>query len=215
MILAAEKLTRRFGGFTAVAGVSLSMAHGETVALCGRSGCGKTTLLQMLGLLDAPSSGRVLVGEKVASELPRKERAWLRLSHFGFVFQTHQLLGHLSARENVAVPHWRLHGDRRASLAAADELLDRLGVLARASLRPAQLSTGEAQRIAIARALVNRPSVVLADEPTGSLDSVSAQAVLEALLGARAEALLIVTHDPAVAARAQRRITLSDGAVVE
>jgi ABC-type lipoprotein export system ATPase subunit len=212
LILAAEKLSRRFGDFVAVREVSLGIQRGETVALVGRSGSGKTTLLHMLGLLEAPSGGRVVCGDIDASALSSRNRAALRLQQFGFVFQVHHLLGHLTARENVALPHWRQHGDRTAALEAADQLLDKFGV--DGGKRPAQLSTGGGQRVAIARALVNKPSILLADEPTGSLDSASAKVVLEALFGAHAEALVIVTHDLGVAERAQRRITLSDGSIV-
>ncbi len=211
-VLSAEGVTRRFGDFTAVNKVSLTIGAGETVALLGRSGGGKTTLVQMLGLLDGPTSGRIFWGGVDALALSSAGRAWLRLERIGFVFQTHNLLGHLTARENVALPHWRIGGRRRAALDAADALLDQLGLAPKASSRAALLSTGESQRVAIARALINRPSLIIADEPTGSLDSASAQLVLDTLFDSRsAAALLVVTHDPIVAARAQRRLTLSDG----
>ncbi|MFO0758659.1 MAG: ABC transporter ATP-binding protein [Byssovorax sp.] len=212
-VLRAEELVRRHGEVVAVAGASLAIAPGEPVALMGPSGCGKTSLLQMLGLLDRPSSGRVLLGEVDAWSLGGSGRAALRLAQIGFVFQQNNLFGHLSARENVALPAWRLGGDRQAALAEADRLLERFGLARRRDARAALLSTGESQRVAIARALINRPRLVLADEPTGSLDSVTAQAVLTALdeVCAAGSALLLVTHDAAVAARMRRTLRMRDG----
>jgi putative ABC transport system ATP-binding protein len=212
-VLRAASLARRYGDVQAVTEVSLHLDVGEPVALMGPSGCGKTSLLQMIGLLDRPSSGRVLLGEIDAWSLGASERAGLRLSHIGFVFQQNNLFAHLSARENVALPLWRLAGDRRAALAEADALLDRFGLGHRREARAALLSTGESQRVAIARALVNRPRLVLADEPTGSLDSAAAATVLAALdeVCATGAALLLVTHDAAVAARARRTLRMRDG----
>jgi len=212
-VLLGDGLVRRFDAADVVAGASLEILAGESVALLGPSGCGKTTLLQILGLLDRPNAGRVLLAGTDAWREGAAARAWLRLRHIGFVFQQHNLLVHLSARENVALPAWRLGGSRRAALAAADELLQRFGLAARAAAPAAVLSTGESQRVAIARALVNRPEVVLADEPTGSLDTTSSASVLDALdRGIEGgAALLVVTHDPAVAARMHRTVTMRDG----
>jgi ABC-type lipoprotein export system ATPase subunit len=209
-VVEAEAVSRSYGDVLAVRDVSLAIEPAESVALVGPSGCGKTTLLSILGLLDHPTSGRVLVDGADASALSPRARAGLRARRIGFVFQQNNLLEHLSARDNVAVPAWHLGGSRRAALAAADALLDRLGLAHRASARAAHLSVGEAQRVAIARALVNRPGIVLADEPTGSLDAASASAVLDAFEDVRREgaALLVVTHDPGVAAKAGRVVRL-------
>lgn len=211
--LRAEGLCRSYGGRRVVDEVSLTIAQAESVALTGPSGCGKTTLLLLLGLLDRPERGQVFLGAEEGWGLPAGARGHLRLRHIGFVFQQHNLLGHLSARENVALPHWRLCGSRAEALGAADELLGRFGLAGRAWDRAAQLSHGEAQRVAIARALINRPRLVLADEPTGSLDSGSAAVVLAAMaeVCAAGAALLIVTHDPQVASQARRVLSMRDG----
>lgn len=217
--LIAESLSRRLRDRSIVSGASLSIAPGEAVALLGPSGCGKTTLLCMLGLLDEPSSGRVLVGGEDAWAKSASERARLRLSSIGFVFQQNNLLLHLSARENVALPAWRMGrrgggGAYEEAMERASAQLDRFGLRASMETPAGLLSTGEAQRVAIARALVNEPRVVLCDEPTGSLDSASAEAVIDCLLevsegGERG--LLIVTHDANVAARASRTLSMRDG----
>jgi ABC-type lipoprotein export system ATPase subunit len=214
-VLRAEDVSRHHGDVRAVTGFSIEVGAAESVALVGPSGCGKTTLLQVLGLLDRPTSGRVLVDGADAYALSASERARLRLVRFGFVFQQNNLLDHLTARENVALPAWSLGGSRKAALRAADELLDRFGLSHRASAAASLLSVGEAQRVAIARALVNRPGIVLADEPTGSLDAESAAKVLAAFeeVCGRGAALLIVTHDPAVAARTGKVVRLGGSPV--
>ena len=212
-LVVAEGIVRRFGEREVLRGVSFELRGGASVALLGPSGCGKTTLLQILGLLDRPTRGRLVVGGAPADALSERARAELRLRRFGFEFQNAQLLDHLTARENVALPGWRSLGSRRTALREADAWLERLGLAERAHGRASELSTGEAQRVAIARALVNGPDVVLADEPTGNLDSASARAVLDALFGLRGagSALLVVTHDAAVAARADRILYMEDG----
>ena len=212
-VLRAEGIVRRRGDIAVVRGASLVLRRGESAALVGASGCGKTTLLHILGLLDRPSEGRlVLEGDEPWSR-PPAVRAGLRLMRVGFVFQQSNLLSHLTARENVALPAWHLRGDRRLALALADGLLERLRLGARARARASELSLGEAQRVAIARALVNRPTLVLADEPTGSLDSDSAEAVMQALeeITREGTALLVATHDPHVARRLQWIARMSDG----
>ena len=216
-VLRAEALVRRIGEMTIVAGASLEIGAAESVALLGPSGCGKTTLLHLLGLLDRPASGRVLLDGRDPWAASAKARSDLRLRRLGFVFQQHNLLGHLTALENVALPAWRVSGSRAAAEAAATRLLDRFGLAARASTKAAVLSTGEAQRVAIARALVNRPGVVLADEPTGSLDSASAEPVLAAMneICEAGAALLVVTHDTSVAARTSRTLRMRDGRLVD
>jgi putative ABC transport system ATP-binding protein len=210
-MLAVEGLRRRFGDRDVVDGVSLEIGEAETVALMGPSGCGKTTLLQMIGLLDRPDGGKVtLAGKDPWAEKPAA-RAERRLRDVGFVFQRANLIEHLSVRENVAVPAWRAGATRKAALEKATSALEPLGLTARADAPGRVLSIGEAQRVAVARALINRPKLVLADEPTGSLDAANAQAVLGALLGAGEVAVLVVTHDPEVAARAGRILRMRDG----
>ena len=216
-VLRAEGLTRVLGEVTAVAGVSLTIAAGEWVSLVGPSGCGKTTLLQMLGLLDRPTAGQLRLAGVDPWKGTVSARTLLRRERIGFVFQGNNLIEYLTARENVALPAWRLLGNRGAALAAADGLLDRLGLSARADTPASVLSMGEGQRVAIARALVNRPQVVLADEPTGNLDKASGESVMAALgeVCVTGSALLVVTHDVGVAARANRTLRMSDGRIVD
>jgi len=212
-VIEAEGLVRRRGGRAVVDGVSLTLEPGQSVALVGPSGCGKTSLLHLLGLLDRPDGGtlRIVGGDPWRGGA--RARSALRLGHIGFVFQQSNLLPFLSARDNVAVAAWRFSGSRRAALAASDGLLARLGLEARAGTRGGVLSLGEAQRVAVARALVNRPSVILADEPTGSLDSESMEEVLASFdeVVRQGTALLVATHDPRVAERMGRVLRMHDG----
>jgi len=194
-------------------GVSLSVSRGEWISLMGPRGCGKTTLLQLMGLLDTPNSGHVLLFGDDAGSRSAGWRAQARLRQIGFVFQNHNLLGHLTARENVALPMWRLGGSRQKAFAAADDMLGRFGLSARAHTLARRLSMGEAQRVAIARSIANRPALVLADEPTGSLDTASAELVLSALsaIVSTGAALVLATHDHGVAQRGARLVKMCDG----
>jgi ABC-type lipoprotein export system ATPase subunit len=210
-VIEARGVKRSFGTREVVAGVDLAIAPGETVALMGPSGCGKTTLLQMIGLLDRPDAGSISIDGTDAWTQSDRGRAGLRLRSIGFVFQQSNLIEHLTARDNVALPAWRAGQARKAALVEADQLLERFGVAHRAGARGNELSIGEAQRCAIARALINRPKLILADEPTGSLDGAAAAAVVEALLGQPGPAVLVATHDPEVAARAGRLVRMRDG----
>jgi putative ABC transport system ATP-binding protein len=213
-VIETRDVERRFAERDVLRGITFGIAPGERVALLGPSGCGKTTLLQILGLLDRPTKGTLLVEGDDAGAWSDTERATVRLLRFGFVFQNAQLLEHLSVRDNVALPAWRQGGDRASALASADRWLERLGLDARKDARAKSLSAGEAQRAALARALVNRPALVLADEPTGNLDTASARAVLDALFGPAEDdgvAVLVVTHDLAVASRADRSLRMEDG----
>ena len=195
----------------ALAGVDLQVGPGEVVAIVGRSGSGKSTLLHILGALDPPDAGVVSLGGTDIGGLGAEERAVLRRRRIGFVFQFFHLLPDLTVSENVALP---LHLDGRSDPARVAELVSAVGLSERAGHHPVELSGGEMQRAAIARALVASPGVLLADEPTGNLDSVTAKAVMAVLLdqarGAGA-AMVMVTHDRAAARRGDRVLTLADG----
>ncbi|MEL6176954.1 MacB family efflux pump subunit [Aeromonas dhakensis] len=197
-------------------GIDLTIARGEMVAIVGASGSGKSTLLNILGCLDQPSEGDYRVAGRETSRLAADALATLRREHFGFIFQRYHLLGELSARDNVALPalYAGLAGDARK--ARAESLLQRLGLGSRLDYKPSQLSGGQQQRVSIARALINGGQVILADEPTGALDSQSGAEVLGILNGLHREGhtLVIVTHDMAIAEQAERIIELKDGEVV-
>jgi putative ABC transport system ATP-binding protein len=201
----------------ALRGVSLEIAEGDHVALIGPSGSGKSTLMHLLGGLDRPTTGELRVGGRDIATLSAGELAKLRNETIGFVFQSFHLLPRTTALDNVALPlvYRGLRATERRRRAAA--MLDRVGLAHRARHRPSQLSGGEQQRVAIARALVTEPVVLLADEPTGNLDTTTGQAVLGLLADLNAErgvALVIVTHDAEVAARARRQIAMRDGLIV-
>ncbi len=209
--------TMRAGPVHALRDVSLSVAAGDYVSIVGPSGCGKSTLLHLLGCIDVPTSGSVYVGGDDVSRLADAARTRLRLKRIGFVFQRFFLLPMLTAWENVELPQAEAGVATAARRQRTRELLDYVGLSARATHRPSELSGGEMQRVAIARALANRPSLLLADEPTGELDqSTGAQIVsLFDRLNHDGTAVVVVTHDPAVAARAGRTIQMRDGAIVD
>ncbi len=191
-------------------GVDLSVERDEVVAVLGRSGSGKSTLLHLLGALDTPEAGEItLAGERLDGRRPAA-LARLRLRHIGFVFQQFQLIEELSGAENVLLPT-RLPGAPSGGAHRAAQLIDELGLRSVADHRPHELSGGEQQRFAIARALVNEPELLLADEPTGNLDAESGAIVLELLRGLRGRAVVIVTHEPDAAAIADRVLHLSAG----
>jgi putative ABC transport system ATP-binding protein len=200
----------------ALSRVDLEIRAGEYVAVCGPSGCGKTSLLSILGLLDSPSEGSyVLAGEPV-STLDAAQRARVRARAIGFVFQAFNLIGDLTVYQNVELPlrYRGLGADERR--AAAHEALERVGLLHRLHHYPAQLSGGQQQRVAVARAVAGKPLVILADEPTGNLDSANGAAVMALLgeLNAGGATLVVVTHDPRYLREAQRSVYLFDGRVV-
>jgi len=198
-------------------GVDLAVAPGEIVALVAPSGAGKSTLLHIAGLLERPDGGEVHLGGQAAGAASEAERTRLRRRHLGFVYQYHHLLPEFSAIENVILPQMINAVPRKAARARALDLLGRLGLAARAQHRPGQLSGGEQQRVAICRALANRPRVLLADEPTGNLDPHTAETVFAALIEVvRGEgvAALIATHNPDLARRMDRVVRLDDGRLV-
>lgn len=199
-----------------VDGVSLGVERGEWLAIMGPSGCGKSTLLQMLGGLTTPSSGTVHVAGMSMSDCSESRRARLRRRHVGYVFQRYNLIDELRVVDDVSLP-LRLNGiSGRRARAEATQMLERLGLSHVAQARPSELSGGEQQRAAIARALVGRPDIVLADEPTGALDSGAAQHVIELITDAstRGQAVVMVTHDESVARAAHRVIHMVDGRLV-
>jgi predicted ABC-type transport system involved in lysophospholipase L1 biosynthesis ATPase subunit len=218
-LLELEGVSRRYdtgSGLLVLDGVSLAIAQAESVAVVGPSGSGKSTLLNLMGALDRPSAGRVRLEGRDLGELGEDELARVRNEKVGFVFQAHHLLPQCTALENALVPTL-VHPDRalrRGAPQRARELLLRVGLAERADHRPAQLSGGECQRVALVRALINRPRLVLADEPTGSLDAEAAAALAELLCELnRAEgvALVTATHSPALAARMGRTLELAGG----
>ncbi|MGA8276432.1 MAG: ABC transporter ATP-binding protein [Thermoplasmata archaeon] len=200
----------------ALRGVDLAVGSGEFVSLEGPSGCGKTTLLNLIGLLDAPTVGEVRWDGRSVGRRTDRERSRLRLEGVGFIFQRFYLLPSLTARENVELP-MRARGVARAERQRrASELLSEVGLTGRERAYPHQLSGGEEQRVAVARALANQPGLLLADEPTGELDRVNTEGILTLLEQVRKErnaTLLLVTHNPSVSRRAHRHLTLEDGRV--
>jgi putative ABC transport system ATP-binding protein len=215
-LLAAQGLRKAFGRTEALRGASLSVAAGETVAVTGRSGSGKSTLLLCLAGVLRPEAGEVTYGGRPLDTLSEAERTRLRRRELGLVLQFGQLVPELSAVDNVALPLLLERHDRAASRRTALGWLERLGALDLAEARPGELSGGEAQRVAVARALVTGPKVVLADEPTGALDTVSGEQVLDELLSAARDAgasVVLVTHDNRVAAHADREVVVSDGRI--
>ena len=223
-LIEARGITRIIDGVTPttlVAGIDFSMAAGEFVAITGPSGSGKSSLLYLLGLLDIPTQGEVLVNGRPTRDLDEEARAAMRLSQLGFVFQFHFLLPEFSAMENVMLPMRALGKRSEAQMRKrAFEILDSLGLADHAFKRPDQMSGGQRQRVAIARSLANDPLVILADEPTGNLDTHSSAQVLAIMRGivdssreADRKAIVIVTHDLDLAAKADRRVHIVDGKI--
>jgi putative ABC transport system ATP-binding protein len=218
-VLELEAVTKTYGSAPPVAalrGVSFRVQPGELVAIVGPSGSGKSTLLHLMGTLERPSSGRVSITGVDVAELDDRELAAVRATRIGFVFQQFFLAEHSSALENVADGLLYAGAPAVERRERAAEALTRVGLGDRLAARPTQLSGGERQRVAIARALVGRPAIVLADEPTGNLDSVNGQAIMDLIdeLHAEGATIVVITHEHEVAARIPRRITLRDGEVV-
>ena len=210
-------IRKSFGTLEVLKGVSLEVAASEVVSIVGASGAGKTTLLQIMGTLSRPDSGRVEIGGEDVSSLGDKALSKFRNERIGFVFQFHHLLAEFTAFENVCIPGLIGRRPRAEVERRAAELLDMMGLASRRDHKPGQLSGGEQQRVAIARALVNAPAVLLADEPSGNLDSHNRDEIHRLFFELReklGQTVVIVTHDENLAAMADRKITMSDGTIL-
>lgn len=211
-----EGITKSFGPLQVLKGIDLTIGKGEIVSIVGPSGAGKTTLLQIMGTLDKPDSGRLVLNGTEVSRLSESRLSAFRNKEIGFVFQFHQLLPEFTALENVTIPAL-IGGDSAASARKrAMELLEMMGLQERASHKPAELSGGEKQRVAVARALVNHPSVVLADEPSGSLDTQNKEELHQLFFDLRdklGQTFVIVTHDEGLASSTDRKIHIIDGKI--
>lgn len=212
-----KNITKKFDSLEVLKGVDITIPDHEIVSIVGASGAGKTTLLQIVGTLEKPTSGSILFDGKRVDNLPDKEMAGFRNANIGFVFQFHQLLPEFTALENVMIPAMIGGCRSRDAEKRASQLLDYLGLTNRCSHKPAQLSGGEKQRVAVARALVNNPAVVLADEPSGSLDTHNKTELHNLFFDLRREfghTFVIVTHDETLANLSDRTIRLQDGVVI-
>ncbi|MBP5348408.1 MAG: ABC transporter ATP-binding protein [Bacteroidaceae bacterium] len=211
-----ENITRSFGSLQVLKGISLKVEKGEIVSITGPSGAGKTTLLQIMGSLDKPDSGHVLYNGRDITSLDEKELSAFRNKHIGFVFQFHQLLPEFTAIENITIPMLIAGVGMKQATLKAKELLRMLGLEDRADHKPSELSGGEKQRIAVARALANQPDVILADEPSGSLDTKNKEELHKLFFDLRdrlGQTFVIVTHDESLATMTDRTIHLLDGSV--
>ena len=217
-MIKAKNIHKSFDALEVLKGVDIEIAKGEIVSIVGPSGAGKTTLLQILGTLDRPDAGDVEVNDVNFSKLNEKELAAFRNKHIGFIFQFHQLLPEFTALENVMIPALIARKDTKTVTARAKELIGYLGLSERMEHKPSELSGGEKQRVAVARALINSPSVILADEPSGSLDSKNRDELHKLLFDVRDKfglTLVIVTHDKELAALSDRVIEMKDGKMMQ
>lgn len=211
-----ENLTKRFGNLEVLKGVNLKVEKGEVISIVGPSGAGKTTLLQLIGTLDRPNSGSIRFNGEELTKMSEKRLARFRNKHIGFVFQFHQLLPEFTALENIIIPALIAGNDRKEAEKEAMELLRILGIEERAHHKPSEMSGGENQRVAVARALINHPDVILADEPSGSLDSKNKEELHRLFFDLRdrfGQTFIIVTHDEGLASFTDRTIRMVDGVV--
>lgn len=216
-MLKATNIHKRYGDLEVVKGIDLEVQAGEVVSIVGSSGAGKSTLLHILGTLDAADQGEVWINGQAVHQLSGKALAQFRNTQIGFIFQFHHLLPEFTALENVCIPAWIAGTKQAAAQKRGLELLDMLGLADRAENKPQQLSGGEQQRVAVARALINQPKIVFADEPTGNLDSTNAQELHQLFIRLRdtlAQTFLIVTHNDALAAMSDRILRMKDGKLV-
>lgn len=212
-----EGITKSFGSLQVLKGIDLEITQGEVVSIVGPSGAGKTTLLQIMGTLDSPDAGMINIDGTNVSRMKEKELSAFRNKHIGFVFQFHQLLPEFTALENVMIPAFIAGVPPKEASMRAMEILDFMGLKERASHKPNELSGGEKQRVAVARALINQPAVILADEPSGSLDSHNKEELHQLFFDLRnrfGQTFEIVTHDEALAKITDRTIHMVDGNII-
>jgi lipoprotein-releasing system ATP-binding protein len=216
-VIKVNKIHKSFGDLEVLKGITINVAKGEVVSIVGASGAGKTTLLQILGTLDSPSYGELVISGQTVSNLSRTALANFRNKHIGFVFQFHRLLPEFTALENVMMPAWIAGVKDAVAKKRGMELLSELGLADREMHLPSELSGGEQQRVAVARALMNKPDVLLADEPSGNLDSENARVLHDLFFELRDKlglTVIIVTHNENLAARADRTLRMADGVIV-
>ncbi len=216
-MLSAKNIQKKYGQLQVLKGVDIAIKKGEIVSIVGSSGAGKSTLLHILGTLDAADTGEIILNNQRVDKLVGKRLAAFRNKEIGFVFQFHHLLPEFTALENVCIPGWIAGGKKKEILAKAEELLKTLGLYNRLENKPQQLSGGEQQRVAVARALINNPSIVMADEPTGNLDSKNAKELHELFIDLRKQfnqTFLIVTHNEELAQMSDRIVHMKDGRIV-
>lgn len=212
-----KDVRKSFGNLNVLKGITLHIDKGEVVSIVGPSGAGKTTLLQIIGTLDKADSGEICIDSKEISRMSKKQLSDFRNTHIGFVFQFHQLLPEFTALENIMIPAYIAGKSRSEAKKRAMELLDFMGLTDRATHKPNELSGGEKQRVAVARALVNNPAVILADEPSGSLDSKNKAELHQLFFDLRdkfGQTFVIVTHDEELASITDRTIHLRDGVII-
>ncbi len=215
-MISAKNIIKSYGTLNVLRGVDLEIEKGEIVAIVGKSGAGKSTLLHIIGTLDRTDKGQVIINGEDVSQMNNKRLAEFRNKNIGFIFQFHHLLPEFSAIENVMIPALIANGKEGAARKRAAELLDYLGLADRLTHKPTELSGGEQQRVAVARALMNAPSVVFADEPTGNLDSASSKDLHDLLFQLRKDfqqTFVIVTHNEELAAMSDRTLTMQDGLI--
>ncbi|MDT8411445.1 MAG: ABC transporter ATP-binding protein [Vicingaceae bacterium] len=211
-----ENLYKSYGDLKVLKGVDLSIKKGEIISIVGSSGAGKSTLLHLMGTLDRADEGKIIINDENTSVLSDKKLSTFRNKHIGFVFQFHHLLPEFTALENVCIPAFINHTPKAEAEKKAIELLDLLGLTERIHHKPSELSGGEQQRVAVCRALINNPSVVLADEPSGNLDSVSAKDLHQLFFDLRdktSQTFVIVTHNEELANMADRKLVIIDGKI--
>jgi len=216
-MLSAKNIQKKYGQLQVLKGVDINIKKGEIVSIVGSSGAGKSTLLHILGTLDNADAGEIVLNNQRIDRLSGKRLAAFRNSEIGFVFQFHHLLPEFTALENVCIPGWIAGGKKKEVQARAEKLLNTLGLSGRLENKPQQLSGGEQQRVAVARALINNPSIVMADEPTGNLDSANAKDLHQLFIDLRKQfnqTFLIVTHNEELAQMSDRIVHMKDGKII-